>query len=102
MTITGPQVNDEIVIDDLTEKTLRFEALGTREPVMSEGDGATFYNELYDADGNRYGETVGITVAVKVDDNGTLTEYTEVIQLPDGMLHSTGTIDRMAMFTGQT
>lgn len=102
MTTTSPQVDGEIVIDNLSEKTIRFEALGTRDPIMSVGDGATFYNEIYDADGNVYGETVGITVAVDLGENGIVTEYTEVIELPDGMLHATSRINRMDLFTGKT
>lgn len=90
------------VIQDLTEQTLRFETAGTRSPRMQPGDGATFYNEIYDSDDNVVGDTVGLVIALSVQpsDGHMITEYTEVINLLGGTLRSSGVVDRDALLTG--
>ena len=89
------------IIENLTEKTLRFEAVGTRNPMMQVGDGATFYNHIYDADDNVVGDTVGILMATsRTSDGHIITEYTEAINLLGGTLKSNGTVDRNAVLTG--
>lgn len=93
----------EVVLADLTERTLRTESVGTHVPRMQLGDGATFYNEIYDSAGEAIGSTVGIVIAVsrRSSDDHLITEYTEVVQLPAGTLHSTATVDRDAMLSGE-
>lgn len=99
--LTQPDA-DSIVIQDITEQTLRFESVGTRSPRMQTGDGATFYNEIYDSDDNVVGDTVGLVIAVSVQpsDGHILTEYTEAINLPGGTLRSSGVVDRDALLSG--
>jgi len=92
----------QIVLDNLTEQTIRFESVGSGNIAMQVGDGGTFYNNIYDADDNIVGNTVGMVIAVsqRASDQHVLTEYVEVIQLADGMLRTSGTVDRIAMFGG--
>jgi allene oxide cyclase-like protein len=99
--LAHPDAGNE-VIQDLTEQTLRFEAVGTRSPRMQTGDGATFYNEIYDSDDNVVGDTVGLVIALSVQpsDGHMITEYREAINLLDGTLRSSGVVDRDAMLSG--
>lgn len=91
-----------VVLENLTEKTIRFESVGSGNIAMQVGDGGTFYNDIYDADDNIVGNTVGIVIAVSQDpsDQHVLTEYVEAIQLPEGTLRTSGIVDRIAMFGG--
>src|SRR6185437_9200625 len=92
---------DVEIIENLTERTLRVEAVGTHDPMMQVGDGATFYNHIYDADDNVVGGTVGIVMATsKMSDGHIITEYTEAINLLGGTLRSNGTVDRNAVLNG--
>jgi hypothetical protein len=99
---TSPQSTAEIVVDGITEQTIRFESVGSGTVAMEVGDGATFYNNIYDAADNIIGGTVGLMVAAtrRPSDGHLITEYTEVIQLPGGTLRSNGQVDRLAMFGG--
>ncbi len=91
----------EEIIENLTERTLRFEAVGTHDPMMQVGDGVTFYNHIYDADDNVVGETVGIAMATsRTSDGHIITEYTEAVNLLGGTLRSNGTVDRNAVLNG--
>jgi len=92
----------EEIIENLTEGTLRIEAVGTRDPMMAVGDGGTFYNNIYDADDNVVGDTVGIVMAISRNpsDGHIITEYTEAINLLGGTLKSNGTVDRNAVLNG--
>jgi len=92
----------EEIIENLTEGTLRIEAVGTRDPMMQVGDGGTFYNNIYDADDNVVGDTVGIVMAISRNpsDGHIITEYTEAINLLGGTLKSNGTVDRNAVLNG--
>jgi hypothetical protein len=95
------EVPGEEIIENLTEKTLRFEAVGTHDRMMQVGDGVTFYNNIYDADDNVVGDTVGISIATRRDPEGhIITEYTEVINLLGGTLKSNGMVDRNAVLNG--
>jgi Allene oxide cyclase barrel like domain len=97
-----PAAPQSLVFTDHTERTLRFESVGSGDPRMQPGDGATFYNEICDPAGTVVGHTVGMVVAVsRRDDGAVLTEYTEVIQLPGGTLHSTATVDRGALLRAE-
>lgn len=92
----------EEIIENLTERTLRVEAVGTHDPMMAVGDGSTFYNNIYDADDNVIGDTVGIVMAISRNpsDGHIITEYTEAINLLGGTLKSKGTVDRNAVLNG--
>lgn len=105
MTTTGPApsaAQTEFILENVTEQTLRFEAVGSRKIAMEIGDGGTFYNEIYDEKDNVIGRTVGITVAVSRDaETGHLrNEYKEAIHLAEGTVSTVGTVDRDAMMTG--
>jgi hypothetical protein len=93
---------DLIIADELTERTLRFEAVGTRSPRMQVGDSATFYNEIYDAEDNVIGSTVGLVLAVSVrpGDGHMMCEYREGIELRGDTFHSFALMDRDALMTG--
>jgi hypothetical protein len=90
------------VIADITEQTIRFESAGSGEMGMQVGDGATFFNNIYDSDDNIVGNTVGLVIAVskRPSDGHVITEYAEVIKLHDGTLRSSGSVDRIALWTG--
>lgn len=96
------EVPGEEIVENLTERTLRFEAVGSRNPMMQVGDAATFYNNIYDADDNVVGDTVGILMAVSRNssDGHIITEYTEAINLSGGTLRSSGVVDRNAVLNG--
>jgi hypothetical protein len=103
--VTAPAtaVEELIVLDNLTEQTIRFEAVGSGDPMMQIGDGATFFNNIYDADDNIVGNTVGIVIAtMKRPDGNLVTEYTEVVQVPGGTLRSSALINRSQFFMGST
>lgn len=90
------------VLEDVTEQTLRFEAVGSRQIAMQVGDAGTFYNEIYDADDTVVGRTVGITVAARRDP-GTgrlVNEYKEAIHLAVGTVATVATVDREALMSG--
>jgi Allene oxide cyclase barrel like domain len=93
---------EDEIIENLTEKTLRVETVGSHDPIMQVGDGATFYNNIYDADDNVVGDTVGIVIATgrNPSDGHIITEYTEAINLFGGTLKSHGTVDRIAVLSG--
>jgi hypothetical protein len=99
---TTPQTLEELVVDGMTEQTIRFESVGSGTVAMEVGDGATFYNNIYDAEDTIVGGTVGLIVAAsrRASDGHMMSEYTEVIQLPGGTLRTSGTVDRLAMFGG--
>lgn len=92
----------EEIIENLTEQTLRVEAGDVRGRMMQVGDGAAFYNQIYDADDNVVGSTVGIVIATveNQSDGHLITEYTEAINLLGGTLKSHGTVDRNATLNG--
>jgi len=94
---------DGIIIENLTEETLRWESVGTHERGMQLGDGATVYNHIYDADDNVVGDTVAIVIATRINesDGHLITEYTEAINLLGGTLISHGTLDRNTMWNGE-
>jgi hypothetical protein len=96
------EVPGEEIIEDLTERTLRSEAVGTHDLMMQVGDAATFYNTIHDADGNVVGDTVGIVMAVSRNpsDGNIITEYVEAINLLGGTLRTNGTVDRNAFLSG--
>jgi hypothetical protein len=94
-------ISEQVVLSNLTEQTIRFESVGSGSMAMQVGDGGTFYNNIYDADDTVVGNTVGMVIAVERRPDGhVLTEYVEVIQLPDGTVRTHGTVDRLAMFGG--
>lgn len=97
-----PETRAELVVDGMTEQTIRFESVGSGTVTMEVGDGATFYNTIYDADDAVIGGTVGLIVAAsrRASDGHLMSEYIEVVQLPGGTLRSRGTVDRLAMFGG--
>ncbi|MFD8483832.1 hypothetical protein [Kitasatospora sp. NPDC059673] len=92
-----------IVIDNVTEKTVRYHYIGQNEPlpIQKVGDGIVYFDEIYDAEGATIGHTIGMVTATHVAANGHLmTHYEEAIELPDGTLRSAGTIDRQDMLAG--
>lgn len=99
--VPGEEITE--IIEDLMEPTLRFESVGTHDVMMEVGDGATFYNEIYDADGNVVGDTVGIVIAISRNpsDGHIITDYTEAINLLGGTLRTNGTADRNGFLSGE-
>lgn len=95
--------HESFVLDDVTEQTLRFEAIGSGQIEMRIGDAGTFYNEIYDENDTVVGRTVGITVAVyrRESDGHLMNDYKEAILLPEGTVCTTGTIDRDALLRGE-
>lgn len=92
-----------IVIDNVTEKTVHYNYIGHNEPlpIQEVGESIVYFDEIYDATGATVGHTVGMVVATHVAPNGHLmTHYEEAIELPEGTLQSSGTIDRQEMLAG--
>lgn len=93
-----------IVIDNITERTVKFNYIGELQPlpINKVGDSIVYFDEIYDADGATIGGVVGMVVATHVLPNGHLmTHYEEAIELPDGTLRGSGSQDRQLVLAGE-
>jgi|GEM_PF-4247052 hypothetical protein len=70
-------------------------------PVADVGSAAIFFDDIFDADGNKVGRTVGYTECVekRESDGHIIVNYHEAVELPDGTLKATGTVDQNVIFT---
>jgi len=88
-----------------TEKTACVHWIGPANPwpVADVGSAAIFYDDIFDADGAVVGHTVGYTEAIekRASDGHVIVIYHEAVELPDGTLKATGTVDQSAIFEGK-
>ena len=99
---SGPQHKD-CVSTQVTERTVATEPEGPAGPPLeSVGDGATYFDKIYDSTGAQVGTAVGyyVVVAKRASDGHLLAHYEENVHLADGSLRDSGTIDRTAVIEG--
>jgi hypothetical protein len=92
-----------ILIEGITEKTVHYNYIGEQDPlpIQKVGDAITYFDEIYNADGETIGHAVGLVTATHLAPNGHLmTHYEDAVELPDGTLRSSGTVDRQEMLEG--
>src|SRR4051812_39246948 len=72
-------------------------------PVADVGSAAIFYDDIFDAEGSVVGHTVGYTECIekRSSDGHNIVIYHEAVELPDGTLKATGTVDQSAIFEGK-
>ncbi|TCO60813.1 allene oxide cyclase barrel-like domain-containing protein [Actinocrispum wychmicini] len=93
-----------VVVDNVTEQTIRHESVGAGGLGMHVGDAATFYDNIYDGNSNTVvGNVVGIVGAVSTrpSDGHLMTHYTDDVLFPDGAIRADGIADRNLVLTGK-
>ncbi|HUR07918.1 MAG TPA: hypothetical protein VM347_35620 [Nonomuraea sp.] len=93
-----------IVLDDMTERTKAFHFVAAPDafPMTSVGDSVVYEDEIFNADKEVVGHTIGMARVVRKreSDDHIFAEYDEVVQLQDGIMRATGTFDRNALLAG--
>jgi hypothetical protein len=92
-----------ILLEDMTEKTVQYSYIGKHDPlpIQQVGDAITYFDEIYNADGETIGRAVGLVTATHLAPNGHLmTHYEDAVELPEGTLRSSGAVDRQEMLEG--
>jgi hypothetical protein len=93
-----------VVITGLTEKTVQsnFAGESTQAPMTNPGDAISYYDDIENAAGVTIGHAVGYvtTTYVRPSDGHVFVFYDESVQLPQGILHDSGTVDESAVNTG--
>lgn len=88
-----------------TEKTVYIRYIGPANPFPGSevGSAGVYYDDIYDEEGTVVGHTVGYAEAIekRESDGHIIMTYYESIELPEGMLKATGTIDQTTIFAGE-
>jgi hypothetical protein len=92
------------VITGLTEKTVQSNFVGksAQAPMTSPGDALSYYDDIENAAGAIVGHAAGYvtTTYVRPSDGHVFVFYDESVQLPQGILHDSGTVDESAVNGG--
>jgi hypothetical protein len=99
---TAPRHQD-CVSTEVTERTVATQPEGPAGPPLeSVGDGATYFDKIYDSSGAQIGTAVGyyVVVSKRPGDGHLIAHYEENVHLLDGSLRDSGTVDRTAIIEG--
>jgi hypothetical protein len=92
------------VVQDITERTARYEIIGSHNSAgMQIGDASSYFDEIYEGNSDKViGNSLGIVTGVyrKASDNHLVQIFQDAVQLPDGTLFASGPVDRDAMLQG--
>jgi hypothetical protein len=107
--VTAPEEVQDIATDtdrlqvEFIERTVQSHPVGIPGPPHEGvGDGAIYYDEIFDSGGTLIGKAVGLyVITARNPANGEFTaHHEENIHLPDGKLRAFGSVNRSAVITG--